>query len=104
MSSFINEVKAKAAADKKRIVLPESNDKRTYDAIEMIKKEGFADLVLIASKEDLEKYAVGYDLSGVEIVDPFTDPRTNGYAETFAELRKSKGMTFDQALSIIKKD
>ena len=70
MSSFIEEVKAKAAADRKTIVLPESNDKRTYEAIEMIKKENFADLVLVATPEDVEKYGAGYDLSGVTVVDP----------------------------------
>jgi len=104
MSSFIQEIKAKAAADKKRIVLPESNDKRTYDAIQMIKQEGFAHIVLIASPEDIKTYGAAYDLSGVEVVDPFTDPRTTSYAETFAELRKSKGMTYEQALDILKKD
>ena len=104
MSSFIEEIKAKAAANRKKIVLPESNDKRTYEAIEMIRKENFADLVLIASAADLEQYGKGYDLSGVEIVDPVTDARTEKYAEIFAELRKSKGMTFDQALAILKKD
>ena len=104
MSSFIQEIKAKAAADKKRIVLPESNDKRTYDAIRMIKEEGFAHIVLIASPEDIKTYGAEYDLSGVEVVDPFTDPRTTSYAETFAELRKSKGMTYEQALEILKKD
>lgn len=104
MSSFIQEIKAKAAARKKRIVLPESNDKRIYDAIQMIKAEGFADLVLIASAEDVATYGAGYDLSGVEVVDPFTDPRTTVYAETLAELRKSKGMTYEQALELLKKD
>ena len=104
MSSFIQEIKAKAAAQKKRIVLPESNDKRIYDAIQMIKAEGFADLVLIASAEDVKTYGVGYDLSGVEVVDPFTDPRTTAYAEKLAELRKSKGMTYEQALELLKKD
>ncbi len=104
MSSFIQEIKAKAAAQKKRIVLPESNDKRIYDAIQMIKAEGFADLVLIASAEDVATYGAGYDLSGVEVVDPFTDPRTTAYAEKLAELRKSKGMTYEQALELLKKD
>ena len=104
MSSFIQEIKAKAAAEKERIVLPESNDKRIYDAIQMIKAEGFADLVLIASAEDVKTYGAGYDLSGVEVVDPFTDPRTTAYAEKLAELRKSKGMTYEQALELLKKD
>jgi len=104
VSSFIEEVKAKAAADRKTIVLPESNDKRTYEAIEMIKKENFADLVLVATPEDVEKYGAGYDLSGVTVVDPVNGPKVEEYAEKFAELRKSKGMTFEQALAILKKD
>ena len=104
MSSFIEEVKAKAAADRKTIVLPESNDKRTYEAIEMIKKENFADLVLVATPEDVEKYGAGYDLSGVTVVDPVNGPKVEEYAEKFAELRKSKGMTYEQALAILKKD
>ena len=86
MSSFIEEVKAKAAADRKTIVLPESNDKRTYEAIEMIKKENFADLVLVATPEDVEKYGAGYDLSGVTVVDPVNGPKVEEYAEKFAEL------------------
>ncbi len=104
MSSFIEEIKAKAAADKKTIVLPESNDKRTYEAIELIKKEGFANLVLVATPEDIEKYGKGYDLSGVTVVDPINGPKVEEYAAIFAELRKSKGMTYEQALAILKKD
>ncbi len=104
MSNYIEEMKAKAAAQKKTIVLPESNDKRTYKAVEQIKKEGFANLILIASPEDIAKYSEGADLAGVTVVDPATDPRTTAYAETFAELRKSKGMTYEQALTILKTD
>ena len=55
MSNYIEEMKAKAAEQKKTIVLPESNDKRTYKAVEQIKKEGFANLILIASPEDIAK-------------------------------------------------
>ena len=104
MSNYIQEMKAKAAAQKKTIVLPESNDKRTYTAVEQIMKEGFANLILIASPEDIAKYGEGFDLTGVTVVDPKTDPRTAGYAEKFAELRKSKGMTYDQAMNILLTD
>ena len=104
MSNYIQEMKAKAAAQKKTIVLPESNDKRTYTAVEQIMKEGFANLILIASPEDIAKYGEGFDLTGVTVVDPKTDPRTTSYAEKFAELRKSKGMTYDQAMNILLTD
>ena len=48
---FIDEIKAKAKSCKKTIVLPESEDIRTYEAAEAILKEGTANLVLIGSEE-----------------------------------------------------
>ena len=38
--AFIDTIKERAKADKKTIVLPESMDKRTYEAAEKILKEG----------------------------------------------------------------
>ena len=52
---FIDEIKARAKADKKTIVLPETEDERTYKAAETVLKEGIADLILIGKKEDIEK-------------------------------------------------
>ena len=49
---FIDVIKEKAKADKKTIVLPETEDKRTYEAAEAVLKEGTANLVLVGSKED----------------------------------------------------
>lgn len=52
---FIDEIKARAKADKKTIVLPETEDERTYKAAETVLKEGIADLILVGSKEQIEK-------------------------------------------------
>ena len=52
---FIDVIKEKAKADKKTIVLPETEDKRTYEAAEAVLKEGTANLVLVGSKEEIEK-------------------------------------------------
>ena len=49
--SFIEDVKAKAKANLKTIVLPEAEDKRTLEAAEQIKKEGFAKLILLGNKD-----------------------------------------------------
>ncbi|MBQ0026022.1 MAG: phosphate acetyltransferase, partial [Lachnospiraceae bacterium] len=100
---FIEQIKQRAAADKKRIILPESMDKRTYDAAMTIKKEGFADIIMIAKKEDLAKFAE-YDLTGITIVDPDTDPRTQGYIDKLVELRSAKGMTPEEAKNILSTD
>ena len=72
---FIDEIKARAKADKKTIVLPETEDERTYKAAETVLKEGLADLMLVGSKEEIEKNKGTYDISGATIVDPATDDK-----------------------------
>ncbi len=49
---FIDEIKARAKACKKTIVLPETEDERTYKAAETVLKEGLADLVLRKQRGD----------------------------------------------------
>ena len=55
--AFIDKIKERAKADKKTIVLPESMDKRTYEAAEKILKEGIANLIIIGTPEEIEKTA-----------------------------------------------
>ena len=98
---FIDVIKAKAKADKKVIVLPETEDKRTYEAAEAVLREGTADLILVGSKEEIEKNGAGFDLTGAVIVDPATDERTAGYIAKLVELRQKKGMTEEQAKEIL---
>ena len=101
--SFIEDVKAKAKSKMKTIVLPEAEDKRTLEAAEQIKKEGFAKLVLLGNKETVEKDAqsYGFDLSGIEILDPKTSSSLDDYVATLVELRKSKGMTEEEARKLL---
>ena len=101
--SFIEDVKKKAKANLKTIVLPEAEDKRTLEAAQQIKKEGFAKLILLGNKETVEKDAQNYglDLSGIEVVDPKTSPALNDYVTCLAELRKSKGMTEEEARKLL---
>ena len=98
---FIDEIKARAKVCKKTIVLPETEDERTYKAAEAVLKEGIADLVLVGSKEEIEKNKGTYDISGAAIVDPATDARTEGYIAKLVELRQKKGMTPEQAKELL---
>ena len=87
---FIDEIKAKAKADKKTIILPESMDTRTWEAAEKILKEGLANLIILGSPEEVEKYGKGYDVTGATIIDPATYEKTEEYLDLFVELRKKK--------------
>ena len=102
--AFIDTIYARAKADKKTIVLPESMDKRTYEAAEKILKEGIANLVIIGTPEEIEKYGKGYDISGATIVDPFNDPNKQKYIDKFVELRSKKGVTPEMAKEQMEKD
>ena len=98
---FIDVIKEKAKADKKTIVLPETEDKRTYEAAEAVLKEGTANLVLVGSKEEIEKNGAGFDISGATIVDPATYEKTEAYIAKLVELRQKKGMTKEQARELL---
>ena len=98
---FIDEIKAKAKSCKKTIVLPESEDIRTYEAAEAILKEGTANLVLIGSEEEIAKNKGDFDITGATIVDPATYEKTDEYVATLVELRKKKGMTEEQARELL---
>ena len=98
---FIDTIKARAKADIKTIVLPETEDRRTYEAAAQVLKEGIAKIVLVGSEEAVKKGSEGLDLTGAIIVDPATSDRTDAYVEKLVELRSKKGMTPEQAREIL---
>ena len=98
---FIDEIKAKAKTCKKTIVLPETEDIRTYEAAEAVLKEGTANLILIGSEEEIAKNKGSFDISGATIVDPATYEKTDAYIAKLVELRQKKGMTEEQARELL---
>ena len=102
--NFIDRIKERAKSDKKRIVLPESMDKRVIEAAEEILKEDLAEVVIVGKKEDILEISQGYDISKAIIVDPFTEEYTEELINELVELRKSKGMTYDEAKKLLLED
>ncbi|CDE55687.1 MAG: phosphate acetyltransferase [Candidatus Gastranaerophilaceae bacterium] len=102
--AFIDKIKEQAKQNKKRIVLPESMDRRTFEAAAEVLKDGIADLIIIGSKEEVEKNSEGLDITGATIVDPATNPKTAEYIDLLVELRKAKGMTKEAATDLLMKE
>ncbi|KAB1439931.1 phosphate acetyltransferase [Candidatus Galacturonibacter soehngenii] len=98
---FIDTIKARAKADKKTIVLPETEDRRTYEAVATILKEGIANVILVGSEAAVTEGSKGLDITGATIVDPATSEKTKSYIDKLVELRQSKGMTQEQAKEIL---
>lgn len=98
---FIDEIKSRAKQDKKTIVLPESMVRRTFEAAAEILAEGIANLVIIGTPEEIEKNSAGLDISGAIIVNPATYEKTEKYIDLLVEIRKSKGMTREEAEKLL---
>lgn len=104
MSAFIESIKARAKKDVKTIVLAEGEELRTVKAAEIVLREGYANVILIGNPDKINAMAAAenINIAGVPIIDPNTSEKTSGYAETFYELRKKKGVTPDQAAETVK--
>jgi len=96
---IVGDIRRKAAALKKRIVLPEGDEKRTLKAAAILKKDALCVPVLVGAIDSIKKNAVanGVDLAGIEIVDPAADAKTKDYVAQYFELRKHKGISEDDA-------
>lgn len=101
---FIDSIKNRAKADKKTIVLPESMDRRTWEAAEKILAEGIADLVILGTPEEVEANSKGLNVAGAKVIDPNTSEKLEEYIEKLVELRKSKGMTAEEAKKLLTTD
>lgn len=88
--TFVDELKKKAAAAGKTIVLCEGEDRRVVEAASKIVSDGIAKIILVGNRAECEKAAPGTDLSSVKIVDPAESPDTDRYAEILFEARKGK--------------
>ncbi|SCY55521.1 phosphate acetyltransferase [Lachnospiraceae bacterium XBB2008] len=103
---YIDGIKEKARQDKKTIVLPETNDKRTLIAASHILQEGIADIIMIGNEEKIMDGAgwLEVELDGVKVVDPTKCDKFDDYANLLYETRKAKGMTEEKAREILLAD
>ena len=85
---FVKELRAKAKAAGKTIVLCEGEDKRVVEAASRIVKESIANIILLGNKAEIEKF--GLDVSGVRVVDPAADANADKYAEILYKAREGK--------------
>ncbi|WP_163714355.1 phosphate acetyltransferase [Mangrovibacterium lignilyticum] len=87
----------------KRIVLPEGTEPRTLRATEIILKENIARITLLGNPVEIVKVAeeIGVNIKGAVLIDPKTDSRRDAYADLMVEIRKSKGLTKEEALDML---
>lgn len=89
----------RARRDRKKIVLPESNDERILRATEILLRRDVADIILLGVEEEVRQKSasLGLDISKATIIDPLTSPLMEEFVTSFYEMRKAKGLALDVA-------
>lgn len=97
--TILEDIRARAARSKRRIVLPESDDERTLKALPMIQGLGTAEPVLVGDPESVRRKAsaAGVSLAGVEILDPGDPQFVQAASRVYLERTRSRGVKEEEA-------
>ena len=91
-------------ANPRKIVYTEGSDARILASADRLKKGGFLTPILVGNVEEVKAAAAkgGFDIEGLEILDPATYPRMDEMVEKMVELRKGK-MSADECRAALSK-
>ena len=96
---LLEQIKENAKKQCKTIVLPEGTEERTIQAADQIIGEGIAKIILIGNPAEIQALAQKHNLKNIGKAR--SEERREQYADLLVELRKSKGMTREQALKLV---
>ena len=79
-------------ANPRKLVFTEGSDARILEAASRLKKDGFLTPVLVGNVEEVKAAAAkgGFDIEGLEILDPLNYPEMDKMVEEMIALRKGK--------------
>ncbi len=97
-------IEALKAAEKKTIVFTEGTDARILEATDRLMKGGFLQPILIGVVADVQAAAKagGFNIDGVEVIDPATYPEMDAMVDKMVELRKGKMTPEDCRKNLLK--
>lgn len=89
----------RAAANQRRIVLPEGNDDRILTAASTLLRRGVAELILLGSEPAIRSQAstLGVDISAARIVSPEDPDLRAEFAAEYVRLRAHRHVSYDEA-------
>lgn len=101
---LLDRIKLNAKKHNMRIVLPEGYEERTIKAADIAIEEQIAQIILIGDPDEIKQHAAKLGLKNISkatIIDPKSHSKKEHYIEMMVELRKSKGMTKEEAAKLI---
>jgi len=99
VSAFLEGVRARAGAVRRRIVFPEGADERTLAAVARLQRDELVRPILLGPVDKTRQGLAdaGGDPDAVEIADPFRDPRRDELGALLHRLCAARGMTRAEA-------
>jgi phosphate acetyltransferase len=98
---FLYNLVQTAKFQQRHIVLPEGHDPRILKATASLVEQEIVKITLLGQRQRIEqtlkKHNINLPLDQVQIINPSDSEQFDQYAQTFYELRKSKGVTLDMA-------
>jgi len=101
---LLERIKQNAKGYNKRIVLPEAYEERTIQAADIAVSEEIAQIILLGDPAGIESHASSLGLKNIgktTIIDPQSHSKKEEYIDLMIELRKSKGLTREEASVLI---
>lgn len=101
---LIQEIIDRAKANPQHIVFPEGTEERTLRAADQLLRDKVVRLTLIGNPAEIASKAAELGLSHIaeaRHLDPKDHDRKEAYIDLLVELRKSKGMTHEQAAKLV---
>ena len=100
---FAYQLMERARSDRKRIVLPEGDDDRILQAAGRLLRRDIAELTILGDEVQVRARAseLGVDLTAATVINPRTSDLREKFAEQYAEIRKKKGVTIEQARDVV---
>jgi phosphate acetyltransferase len=100
---FTYQLREQARSDRKRIVLPEGDDDRVLRSAGRVLQRGIADLTILGDESQIRARAaeLGVNVDDATVFDPRTSDLCDQFAEQYAQLRATKGVTVEQARETI---
>ena len=100
---FEFELIERAKSNKMRIVLAEGTEERILRAADILLRREVVDIILLGNVDEITSKAstLGLDIAAATVIDPVKSDKFEEYAAAYAEYRKKKGVTIEQARDVM---
>ena len=99
ISQYLQGLIDRAKKGYKTIVLPEGEDERILQAAHIVTEAKAVKAIILGNEDEIKAYYAknNWSLDGITIIKPENSPKLEEYTNLLYELRKSKGLTMEEA-------